>query len=442
MRRGRGTSHRRHSTQRPPRSAQAAALARAPAAPGRASSRPAPRQPQRPRQRTADRLSAPAGSSWLPWIVKMGRPTRMWGSRKLAVLRVHSGCTAISSQLPARAGGGRRCAAARPAAGWRRRGRRRAGGRGRRAGRAHWRGRAGGAAAAAAASSCASGPRAAAGAPSSRAAAGGSSAARPPEARHSWHAPAGARACAAAQRRRGALADEVLRGVHQQLELVLALEEAVLADQLDGAHDGGAAGLVLVEEVAGQQDEVDVVRHRQLQHLLEGAERVLLPDLILLPDALRRDGAGWGGGAVRPAGCPCYAGPGASCGGAGRRDERHAHQVVVRGHQHLQVAAAGAGVAMSGAREARIEAQRARRAAGRSRIVVAGHSRRRRGAGARPAGAEAAASGRGRCAARGRPLGAIRRLTEAQAIAVRAGRADGGRGVTAMKRRRWSRGPR
>ena len=36
---------------------------------------------------TALRFSAPAGSSWLPWIVSTGRPTLRLGSAKLTRLR-------------------------------------------------------------------------------------------------------------------------------------------------------------------------------------------------------------------------------------------------------------------------------------------------------------------------------------------------------------------
>jgi hypothetical protein len=104
----------------------------------------------------------------------------------------------------------------------------------------------------------------------------------------------------------------VLGGVHQQLEVVIALEEAVLGDQVDGAHDGGAAWLVLVEQVAGEQDEVHVVVRRQLQHLLEGAERVVLPDFVLLPDALRWR---WGGTGRQARNCAIDAGPAARPGG-------------------------------------------------------------------------------------------------------------------------------
>lgn len=40
---------------------------------------------------TALRFSAPAGSSWLPWIVSTGRPTFRLGSAKLTRLRAIMG---------------------------------------------------------------------------------------------------------------------------------------------------------------------------------------------------------------------------------------------------------------------------------------------------------------------------------------------------------------
>ena len=83
--------------------------------------------------------------------------------------------------------------------------------------------------------------------------------------------------------------------------------------QSSRAHNGVAGGLVVVEEVAAQQDEVGVVGGRHLKHLLKRGERVVLADLVLLPHALSR--------ARRPA---SVSGAGARAGGRKERRQQAA----------------------------------------------------------------------------------------------------------------------
>jgi hypothetical protein len=89
----------------------------------------------------------------------------------------------------------------------------------------------------------------------------------------------------------GSLADEVVLWIDKQLELMLALKEAVLGDQFYGLDHRGAAGLVLVEQVTGEKDEVDIVLDCQLQNLFKRPKGIILAYFILLPDALQNDAA-------------------------------------------------------------------------------------------------------------------------------------------------------
>jgi hypothetical protein len=62
--------------------------------------------------------------------------------------------------------------------------------------------------------------------------------------------------------------------VGEKLELDGAVAEAVLAEEGHGLEERVPARPVLVEEVAGHEDHVDVVRARELEDLFEGADRV------------------------------------------------------------------------------------------------------------------------------------------------------------------------
>jgi hypothetical protein len=74
-----------------------------------------------------------------------------------------------------------------------------------------------------------------------------------------------------------------------------AVAEACRREDLHRAHDGPAGRLVVVEEVAAEEDEVCALGRRELENLGKGREGVVLSDVVLLPDALRRvEGRGGG----------------------------------------------------------------------------------------------------------------------------------------------------
>lgn len=75
---------------------------------------------------------------------------------------------------------------------------------------------------------------------------------------------------------------EIERLVADDLEGDGAVVEAVAAENLDGLDERGARGLVLVEEVAAEEDEVDAVALGDGANLLEGVEGVVAAHLILL----------------------------------------------------------------------------------------------------------------------------------------------------------------
>ena len=76
--------------------------------------------------------------------------------------------------------------------------------------------------------------------------------------------------------------DPFLLGVEHLEGHLLRLVQAVLSEDLDALADGALARLVLVKDVAPEQDEIALLLDRDLEDLLESVEGVVLPHEVLL----------------------------------------------------------------------------------------------------------------------------------------------------------------